>query len=215
MKVSKIETALFGENIYILWNEEIREAVVVDPGMMRETEYEHFSDFIEKNALKVTHVLLTHAHIDHACAARWVADKYGVLVEGSEKDAEYAENMAAQVAMFHLNIKVEPLKIDVDLTDGDVIKLGDEEICVLETPGHSLGGLVYYIPSIASAMVGDTIFRYSIGRTDLPGGSFATLEESIKNKVLALPGETTLYPGHGPETTVAEEMMHNPYVTAE
>ena len=117
-----------------------------------------------------------------------------------------------QAQMFHLKIDVQPLVIHKYLIDGDVLTLGDEAIEVIATPGHSLGGLVYYIPNIKTAFVGDTIFQRSIGRTDLPGGNFGELIESIKTKVFKLPHETVLIPGHGPSTTVGEEIRCNPYL---
>ena len=114
--------------------------------------------------------------------------------------------------MFHLKIYVRRVVIHKHLSTGDTVILGDETIEVIATPGHSLGGLVYYIPNIKTAFVGDTIFQRSIGRTDLPGGNFGELIESIKTKVFKLPHATVLIPGHGPSTTVGEEIRCNPYL---
>ena len=114
--------------------------------------------------------------------------------------------------MFHLKIDVQPLVIHKYLNTGDTLSLDDESIEVIATPGHSLGGLVYYLPEQKTAIVGDTIFQRSIGRTDLPGGNFSELIESIKTKIFTLPPETVLIPGHGPSTTVGEEICCNPYL---
>jgi len=202
----------FGENVYILWDEDTLQAVVVDPGMMREDECDMVAKFIEDNHLQVSHVLLTHAHLDHACGARWLADHTGAQVWGSLLDADLARALPAQVQAFHLKIQAEPLAIDQPLHDGDVIAVGSESIHVLQTPGHTPGGLSFYLPNSGLLMAGDTIFNGSVGRVDLPGGDFEQLITSIHNKILPLPDETVIAPGHGLTTTVGDEKRHNPFL---
>ena len=202
----------FGENMYILWDEASREAAVVDPGMMRDDERKMVTRFIEENKLNVVHVLLTHLHLDHACSARWLADQTGADVCGSIKDAPLGLDLPQQVALFHLNIESEPLTIDRDLCDGDTITLGDEVIQVLHVPGHSPGGLAFYLPESALLIAGDTIFNGRVGRTDLMGGDMAQLINSIHEKILPLPDETVIASGHGPTTTVADEKRFNPFL---
>ncbi len=212
MKVSRFEVNLFGENVYILWNEKSRHAIVVDPGMMRPQERDAVTGFIDSNHLQVQRLLLTHCHVDHSASARYVATRYGVKVEASLADAALAQHLPEQATFFHLKIEPEPLVIDAPLQEGDVINLDDESIHVLATPGHTPGGLSFYIPSISLALVGDSIFRGSIGRTDLPGGDAQALVSSIKTKLLTLPADVALAPGHGPVTTVGDELQYNPYV---
>lgn len=202
----------FGENMYILWDEASREAVVVDPGMMREGERDMVTKFIGDNNLNVKHVLLTHLHVDHITSARWLADKTGADVCGSALDAQLGQELPEQVAHFRINVEVEPLTVDRDLADGDTIQLGDETIQVLHVPGHSPGGLAFYLPQSALLISGDTIFNGSVGRTDLWGGDMAQLINSIHEKILPLPDETVIASGHGPTTTVADEKRFNPFL---
>ena len=202
----------FGENMYILWDEVSRDAVVVDPGMMREAEREMVTKFIEDQKLNVIHILLTHLHIDHITSARWLADKTGADVCACALDAQLGRELPDQVAQFHLKIESEPLVIDHILSDGDVLPLGEESIQVLHVPGHSPGGLAFYLPQSGLLISGDTIFNGSVGRTDLWGGDMAQLINSIREKILSLPDETVIASGHGPTTTIADEKRCNPFL---
>ena len=202
----------FGENLYILWDETTREAVVVDPGMMRTAEREMVTQFIEGQQLHVTHILLTHLHVDHITSARWLADQTGADVCGSLLDAQLGRELPDQVARFHINIEVEPLTLDRNLADGDTIPLGDEIIQVLHVPGHSPGGLAFYLPESGLLVSGDTIFNGSVGRTDLWGGNMAQLLSSINEKIYTLPDETVIASGPAPTTTVADEKNLNPFL---
>ena len=202
----------FGENMYILWDETSHEAVVVDPGMMRDAEREMVTKFIDEKELKVKHILLTHLHLDHVTSARWLADQTGADVCGSELDAALGQNLPGQVANFHLKIECDALTIDRNLKDGDTLPLGSEIIQVLHVPGHSPGGLAFYLPESSLLISGDTIFNRSIGRTDLMGGDMAQLLNSIREKVMTLPDETVIASGHGPTTTVADEKLFNPFL---
>ena len=202
----------FGENLYILWDEASREAAVVDPGMMRDGEREMVTKFIDEHNLSVKHILLTHLHVDHITSARWLADKTGGDVCGSVLDNQLGQELPDQVAHFRINIEVEPLTVDRNLADGDTIQLGDETIQVLHVPGHSPGGLAFYLPQSALLISGDTIFKGSVGRTDLWGGDMAQLINSIREKILPLPDETVIASGHGPTTTIADEKRFNPFL---
>ena len=202
----------FGENMYILWDETSHEAVVVDPGMMRDGERDMVTKFIDEHNLSVKHILLTHLHVDHITSARWLADKTGADVCGSALDNPLGQELPDQVAHFRINIEVEPLTVDRNLEDGDTLQLGDEIIQVLHVPGHSPGGLAFYLPQSALLISGDTIFNGSVGRTDLWGGDMAQLINSIREKILPLPDETVIASGHGPTTTVADEKRFNPFL---
>ena len=203
---------MFGENMYILWDEETHDAVVVDPGMMRDAEREMVTKFIKGQELNVKHILLTHLHIDHITGARWLADQTGADVCGSALDAQLGRELPEQVAQFHINIETQPLELDRNLTDGDTIPLGDEMIQVLHVPGHSPGGLAFYLSQSGLLISGDTIFNGSVGRTDLMGGDMAQLINSIHEKILPLPDETVIASGHGPTTTIADEKRCNPFL---
>ena len=203
---------MFGENMYILWDEETHDAVVVNPGMMRDAEREMVDKFIKGQELNVKHILLTHLHIDHITGARWLADQTGADVCGSALDAQLGRELPEQVAQFHINIETQPLELDRNLADGDTIPLGDEMIKVLHVPGHSPGGLAFYLSQSGLLISGDTIFNGSVGRTDLMGGDMAQLINSIHEKILPLPDETVIASGHGPTTTIADEKRCNPFL---
>lgn len=212
MKVSKFTVNPFGENVYLLWNESSKNVIIVDPGMMNETERNAVTNFIESKELKPQRLLLTHVHIDHAASAAMISLKYGLKVEASEEDEFLAAQLPEQAKRFGLKINPTPLSIDEYLTEKSEIALDDEKIKVLRTPGHTPGALAFYIPDSAIVLVGDSVFLGSIGRTDLPGGSEEQLIDSIKTKILTLPDETVICPGHGPTTTVRDEKSYNPFI---
>ena len=212
MNATMMTVNMFGENMYILWDEETHDAVVVDPGMMRDAEREMVDKFIKGQELNVKHILLTHLHIDHITGARWLADQTGADVCGSALDAQLGRELPEQVAQFHINIETQPLELDRNLADGDTSPLGDEMIKVLHVPGHSPGGLAFYLSQSGLLISGDTIFNGSVGRTDLMGGDMAQLINSIHEKILPLPDETVIASGHGPTTTIADEKRCNPFL---
>lgn len=212
MKISRFTMNPFGMNCYILWTGPGGQCIVVDPGMMTLSEKEMITSFIDGNNLTVKHLLLTHCHVDHACAARWLAEHYGVKVEAGAKEDIIASQMPAQASRFGLKIDSTPLVIDRTLAQDDVIDFGGETIRVLETPGHSPGSLSFYCPESSVVITGDAVFQSSIGRTDLLGGSYTQLINSIKEQLLTLPPDTVIAPGHGDTTTVADEKVYNPYL---
>lgn len=212
MNITRFPVNPFVVMTYILWTGDGGEAAIVDPGMMRDKEREMIAHFIDEHQLKVKHILLSHIHIDHVSAAKWMAQTYSAPIEGNVADESLIASLPMQAAFFHLNIDMSPFTINKNLCDGDSIMLGDEEIKVLETPGHSLGSLSFYLPQSGFVVTGDALFQGSIGRTDLPGGDFNTLINSIKQKLLTLPQETVVYPGHGDETTIGDEERYNQYL---
>ena len=202
----------FGMNCYILWTAPGGKCIIIDPGMMMQSEKDMITGFIDGNNLTLEHILLTHCHVDHACAARWLATKYGVPVEAGANEEVIAQQLPAQAARFGLKIDSTPLVIDWHLAQDDVINFADETIHVLETPGHSPGSLSFYCPESSLVITGDAVFQSSIGRTDLLGGSYTQLINSIKEQILSLPPDTVIAPGHGDTTTVADEKVYNPYL---
>ena len=212
MKIVRFEVNLFGENTYVLFDEDSKDAIVVDPGMMADSERDAVERFLKSSELHLQKIILTHAHVDHVASAAWLAAKYNTPIYASEADAPLAEALPEQVKQFHLKIQLDPLHIDHYLKEGDVLKLAADEIKVLEVPGHSPGGLAYYVPSDNLIITGDSIFPGSIGRTDLYGGSQQQLVASVKSKIMTLPLDTMIVPGHGPTTTVGQEKNYNPYL---
>lgn len=212
MKLSRFVFNLFSENTFILWNEEKKEAAIVDPGMEDDIDRKKVMQFIEENELTVKMVLLTHQHVDHVCGVGWIVENYGCPVYGHKDDVIWGEKVDVQAEMFNLPYAVQHYVTTDYVTDGDVLELNGESIEVRHTPGHSSGGVIYYLPESGFALTGDTIFQMSIGRTDIAHGNFDNLINSIKTKVFTLPEDTVLCPGHGGLTTVGEERSFNPFL---
>ena len=212
MKLKKFEFNLFGENTYIIWSEEGGEAAVVDPGMVNDEEMEQVSRFLEEKGLTLKYVLLTHAHIDHTFGVEALREKYGVPVLAHKGDVPLAQMLGQQAKMFRLPIDMGAMEIDKFVDAQSMLNLGNERIEVIETPGHSPGGVCYYVPASGFVLTGDTLFAGSIGRTDLPGGSMYQLVDSIRRRLMLLPAATVVYAGHGPSTTIGREASENPYL---
>lgn len=214
MKIKRFEFNLFGVNTYVVWDEATMETAVIDPGMSDPQECETLRQFIKRENLQVTELINTHLHIDHTLGNEYVEDMYGVDLTADDMDAPLGAMRAQQAAMFHLRgAATEPVKIDTEVKDGDKIYLGEEYFLVLSVPGHSPGSIALYSPSDHFVITGDALFRGSVGRTDLPGGNHSLLINAITDKLLSLPEETTVYPGHGPATTIGNELVNNPFLS--
>lgn len=212
MKVSRFVFNLFSENTFILWDENIKEAAIVDPGMDCEEEVAKVTDFLAENNLSLKMILLTHQHIDHVLGVGWLVEKYGCPIYAHEGDKVWGDKLALQVDMFSLPYDAKPYTMTHSVKDGDVLMLNNEAIEVRHTPGHSDGGVIYYLPDSGFALSGDTVFQMSVGRTDFPHGNHQKLLDSIATRVFTLPDDTVLHPGHGASTTVGEERATNPFL---
>lgn len=212
MELRKFEFNLFGENTYVIWNEVTSEAAVVDPGMSDAAETEIIEDFISENHLHIKYILLTHAHIDHTFGIDHLRERFGAPVLAHKADVPIGRIRDRQAQMFHLPVMPGPVEFDGFVDRNSSLSLGHERIEVLETPGHSPGGVCYYVPGNHFVLTGDSLFRGSIGRTDLPGGSLHQLVNSIRSRLMLLPPETLVYPGHGPATSIGSEAVGNPYL---
>ncbi|MDE6346284.1 MAG: MBL fold metallo-hydrolase [Muribaculaceae bacterium] len=213
MKIQSFEFNLFGVNTYIIFDTNTCEAAIVDPGMTTERECARIDSYIESNGLHVKYLINTHMHIDHLFGDEYIAKKYGTGISASTDDSILSERIAEQARMFHLRTDMpDSLNVDMPLHDGDRLMLGAEPIDVLAVPGHSPGSIALYCPESKFVVTGDALFKNSIGRTDLPGGSYEQLISSITKRLLTLPPDTTVYPGHGPSTTIESELRHNPFL---
>jgi glyoxylase-like metal-dependent hydrolase (beta-lactamase superfamily II) len=197
----------FQQNCTILADEETREAFLIDPG----DEAGLILSKIDSLQVKVKAILVTHAHLDHVGALAETKEALGVEVYMHPGEMPLYEGVSEQAALFGLP-PIRRTTIEHPLAEGDILRIGQYELRALETPGHSPASISFYIPQAARVIAGDTLFRRSIGRTDLPGGNLQTLLKSIRTKLLTLPPQTEVYPGHGAETTVAEETKFNPYL---
>lgn len=194
-----------------LFTSDSGETAIIDCGAYTSRERGRIEEYIREHQLQVTHHLLTHAHLDHVFGARFVYDTYGVLPHLHTADEPLFLHLREQAQMFGIPLSDTPLDQYHPLTDGDILRLGNTEIKVLHTPGHTEGGVCYYIESQHILFSGDTLFQGSIGRTDLPGGNYPTLLQSL-DRIKLLPPETTVYPGHGLETSIGQEILYNQYL---
>ena len=213
MKISRFIFNPFGENTYIAYDESTRQAAIIDPGMVNAEEEQAVRNFIDRNSLTLTHAINTHVHIDHTFGSPWVKRTYGLGIEANNRDAFLGLTRTEQARMFHLPYELEPLTIERQLNGGDVITLGTgSTLHVIEVPGHSPGSIALYSPEAGVVFTGDALFPGSIGRTDVPGGDHAELVDSIKQRLLTLPPDTVVLPGHGDETTIGREKQLNPFL---
>ncbi len=206
MKIETLIVSPFEVNCYLIWDEDEKKAIIIDPG----DEDELIIDTIGKLNLQPAAILLTHGHADHIAAVEPLKDKYGIKLYIGKGDESLLESPSANVsALMGFDITCPPA--DKVLTDKDVLKIGGIELTVIATPGHSRGGVCYFVQN--KLFCGDTLFNGSIGRTDLPGGDYQQLIDSINKNILSLPDEIICYPGHGPSTTVGEERRNNPFLS--
>lgn len=200
----------FQENTYILSNPQ-KQCWIIDPGMYTSAETEQLISYITTHQLKPQAIINTHAHIDHILGVQALKNKYNIPFGIHIKDQPLLDYASASAAMFGLTFPTTP-KPDFYLKEGQPYPIGDEELEIRFTPGHSPGSIVFYYAAGAILIGGDVLFAGSIGRTDLPGGHFDTLINSIRTQLFTLPPNTTVYPGHGPSTTIIEEMRTNPFL---
>ncbi|MBN4081555.1 MBL fold metallo-hydrolase [bacterium AH-315-C07] len=200
----------FQENTYVL-SDETSECLIIDPGCYEKFEREALADFIMREKLTPVKLLNTHCHLDHMLGNKFVADKYKLDLEMNDLDLPILTTAAEYGMVWGINADPSPLP-KVNLKEGDSIKFGNSTLDILFTPGHSPGHITFYSKIQNFAISGDVLFLQSIGRTDLPGGDYGTLISTIKEKLLPLPEETTIYSGHGPSTTIGFEKQNNPFL---
>lgn len=212
LKVKQFIFNPFGESTFVVSDDVSGQAIVVDPGMTHPDEERQLDEYISDNNLHLTGVVNTHMHLDHCFGDNYVRDKYGVSVSAHPADAFLGETLAEQAARFGMRDRRDGVAIDVPLKDGDKIRLGDETLEVIHVPGHSPGGIALYSPTSRFVLAGDSLFAGSIGRTDLPGGDFDTLVGSVRSRLLTLPDDTLVLPGHGEPTTIGREKAGNMFL---
>ena len=198
----------FQQNCSILWCERTKKAAVVDPG----GDLDRILATVAELGVTVEKILITHGHIDHAGGTAKLARELGVPIEGpQEEDRFWIEGMPQQSKMFGFP-PVESFEPDRWLEDGDTVEIGNNQLQVLHTPGHTPGHVVFFDAGSRLAVVGDVLFAGSIGRTDFPRGDHATLVAAIRDKLWPLGDDVRFIPGHGPQSTFGAERANNPYV---
>lgn len=212
MKVAKFEFSLFGINTYVVYDPATRKCAIIDPGMINREEDEAMTDFIDRNGLTVTHVINTHLHIDHAIGDAKASRLFSAPILAHKDDEFLGKLLKEQAASFGINERVDEMSVTSYLEDGEKIRIGDGELEVIHVPGHSPGSIALYDKADGFVIAGDALFAGSVGRADLPGGDMKTLIDAIKNRLLTLPPETTVFPGHGPATTIEREKRSNPFL---
>jgi hydroxyacylglutathione hydrolase len=194
-------------NCSIFGDEESREAIVIDPG----ADIAKIESILQKHSLSVKAIVVTHAHIDHVAGAKQLKEKTGAPVYMNANDEELLSALDIQAQWLGIQTP-ERVEVDSDANEGTTLALGNSTFHVMHTPGHTQGSISIFIPQQNKLIAGDTLFRDSIGRTDLPGGNTRQILSSIKTKLLVLPEETIVVPGHGPQTEIGREKESNPFL---
>ncbi len=210
----KIKSFVFSpiqENTYLLYDE-FNNCAIIDPGCYFDAEKEQLVGFIKKNGLVPKMLLNTHCHLDHVFGNKHIAETFGLVAQIHEKEKPVLEFAPASGLMWDMPFDNYTGEF-IFLKQGDKINIGEDELDVIEAPGHSPGHICFYCPKQIFLIGGDVLFNRSIGRTDLPGGNHAQLIKNIKEKLFVLPDETVVYSGHGPVTTIGEEKRENPYLS--
>ncbi|MCK4746689.1 MAG: MBL fold metallo-hydrolase [Bacteroidales bacterium] len=210
----QIESLVFNSfqvNTYLVWDE-TGECLVVDPAFYSDHEITTFDNFLSDRELKLTGQINTHCHVDHVLGVNYIKSRYGFPLRAHQDESDIAANVPLMGDMFGLS--VEPIQgIDQYLEDLDTISIGDHSLQTIHVPGHSRGSLAFYSRVGAFVITGDALFQGSIGRTDLPGGDYDQLINSIRTRLLVLPPETAVHAGHGPSSTIVREITENPFLT--
>lgn len=199
------------ENTYLLHNE-FKQCIIIDPGCYFDEEREVITNYIAQNDLKPTMLLNTHCHLDHVFGNKFISETYQLTLQLHEKEKMVLAYAPTSGLMYNLPFDNYTGQFIV-LKEGDKLLLGEDELLVIEAPGHSPGSICFYCARQNFVIGGDVLFRGGIGRTDLPMGDHEALLNNIKNKLLVLPGETIVYSGHGPATTIGEEKISNPFLS--
>lgn len=211
MEIIRFVCNMVQENCYLAYDE-TREAVLIDCGAYREEEREAIRKFLTDNKLHLALLINTHGHFDHIFGAQFVADTYGVNIRLSQEELPTYTAAREQMRTFmHRDLPLGLPTPGEPFRAGDVLQAGNMKFEVIATPGHTPGGVCFYVSKAGILFSGDSLFRGSIGRCDLPGGNLQSLVGSLRSRILALPDEVTVLPGHGDATTVGDERQHNPY----
>ena len=203
---------LLQENTYVV-SDDTQECVIIDCGAYYQEERDALVNYINDNHLKPTHLLCTHGHFDHNFGINTVYETWGLKPEIASDDDWLISDLSGQfLAMAGVKLKWTYPEPGHYFDNNEVIRFGNHQLQILRTPGHTPGGVTFYCAEEGIAFTGDTLFRMSIGRTDFERGSYADILDSLKNVIAQLPADTKVYCGHGPQTTIGDELSYNPYI---
>lgn len=210
MEIKRVVFNPFRENTYLVWDA-TNEAIVIDAGNMSESENAMFKELISSLGVKPVMAVNTHGHFDHTQGVKWLKEEYGVKFACSSKD-KFLIDASSGGVVYGLKCNEVP-EIDVDLDVNDVVSFGDTQLRVIKTPGHTPGHVVLFNEKERVLFTGDTLFKESIGRTDLPGGDYSWIMKSILEEVVPLGDDVVIYPGHEDSSTIGHETLYNPFIT--
>ncbi|HIW64971.1 MAG TPA: MBL fold metallo-hydrolase [Candidatus Alistipes intestinipullorum] len=210
MKIACLTFNPIQENTYVVWDD-TRECIVIDAGNSNPREDAALDNFILQQELKPVLAVNTHGHFDHTLGVEHVKQRYGVPFALSSKDQFLVDNAATSGSIFGVKIGTMPTA-DLDLDTMEEVRFGESVLRVIRTPGHTPGHVALYDPASKALFTGDTLFRESIGRTDLPGGDYSWIMRSILDHLVPLGDDVRVYPGHGPESTIGHEVLYNPFI---
>lgn len=210
IRIDQLTFNPFQENTYIV-SAPNGDAVIIDAGNYSAGEDRKITEFIGANGLKPVLTLNTHGHVDHILGVNHLKETYGIPFALHRADNFLVESSPQHGALYGFQVPAVPA-VDMDLSAVESVPLGDTHLQVIHTPGHTPGHVCLFEPGSRSLFCGDTVFRESIGRTDLPGGDYSWIMKSILEKIIPLGDDVTLYPGHGPKTTIGHEVLYNPFI---
>ncbi len=209
LQIKLFEFSPIQENTYVLYNE-FNDCLIIDPGCYYDDEKDELVNFLIKMDLKPKMLLNTHCHLDHVFGNKFIAEKFGLTLQ-IHRNEKLVLDFAPKSGLLY-NLPFDNYNGDfIYLEEGNKILLGNDELTVIEAPGHSPGHICFYCAAQHFIISGDVLFKRSIGRTDLPGGNHETLLKNIREKLFTLPANTQVYSGHGPVTTIGEEKNQNPF----
>lgn len=212
IRIQKLAFNLFQVNTYIVWDES-NACAIIDPGCQTDREKETLHAFIKEKGLKPEKILLTHGHMDHVYGVADCCSRYGIKAYMHANEAETLSGF--NPSMLSMGLPPVPAFEYTPVEDGEQLTFGGTSVRVLATPGHSMGGVCYWLEKQNVLFSGDTLFAGSIGRTDNRWASLDLLKKSLKETLMALDGEIDVFPGHGPATSIGNERLMNPFVTEE
>lgn len=211
IKIARMVFNPIQENTYVVWDHTL-EAAVIDAGNMNERENHTLENFIAERDLKPVLALNTHGHFDHTMGVEFLRRRYGVPFALSSRDGFLLETAGVGAELFGVHAGPMPQTIDIDLDGRDTISFGETTLDIIATPGHTPGHVVFHHPAAKILFTGDTLFRESIGRTDMPGGDYTWIMRSILDKIMPLGDDVKIYPGHGDQSDLGHEALYNPFI---
>jgi glyoxylase-like metal-dependent hydrolase (beta-lactamase superfamily II) len=212
VQVNRFSVNPLQENCYVV-SDDSGECVIIDCGAYYDEECDAVDQYLREHQLKPVHLLATHGHLDHNFGNAHLFQKYHLQVEICAADQSLVERLPQQAAaLFGMQISDDQPPVGRLFSDGDLISFGHHTLRVVHTPGHSHGSCLFFLEDEKMLFSGDTLFRMSIGRTDFPEGSWQQMQQSLTKIAKTIPADTVVYPGHGPQTTIADELQYNPYL---